>query len=416
MEARKDWTKLREHHPNILWICTDSQRHDTLGCYGNSFVRTPNIDRLASQGVLFERVFSQNPLCTPSRGSFLTGRYPITSGLRQNGQNIRPTEKLVTRLLADEGYVCGLAGKLHLHACDHRIRLFGQEGWKGKQANLFFRGVEERIDDGYAEMFWDHAPKHETPSSAYKRWLLEKGATYQTTQRDDSKYLQNGMPGELHQTTFCVDKAIGFIQAYEDSPYPWLFSVNIFDPHFPFDPPESYLSRYLDKLDDIPLPDVKPGELDRKPPYQLQFASASKYDFHTMNDRDHRMLKAAYWAMVDQIDEQVGRLLDALERTGQRENTIIVFTSDHGELLGDHGLYLKGPFLYDSSIHVPLIISYPKAIEGGRRSDALVELADLAPTLLEGAGLERYPGMQTRSLWSYLTQSGPLGEFRSDVY
>jgi arylsulfatase A-like enzyme len=128
------------------------------------------------------------------------------------------------------------------------------------------------------------------------------------------------------------------------------------------------------------------------------------------------MLKAAYWAMVDQIDEQVGRLLDALERTGQRENTIIVFTSDHGELLGDHGLYLKGPFLYDSSIHVPLIISYPKAIEGGRRSDALVELADLAPTLLEGAGLERYPGMQTRSMWSYLTQSGPLGEFRSDVY
>ena len=119
--------------PNILWICTDQQRWDTLGCYGNPYVHTPHIDRLASEGVLFERCFSQSPVCTPSRASFLTGRYPRTTRCRQNGQDISDDEVLVTRLLADAGYVCGLAGKLHLSACNPSVT----------------PEMESRIDDGY---------------------------------------------------------------------------------------------------------------------------------------------------------------------------------------------------------------------------------------------------------------------------
>ena len=126
--------------PNILWICTDQQRWDTLGCYGNPYVHTPHIDRLASEGVLFERCFSQSPVCTPSRASFLTGRYPRTTRCRQNGQDIPDDEVLVTRLLADAGYVCGLAGKLHLSACNPSVT----------------PEMEPRIDDGYEVFHWSH--------------------------------------------------------------------------------------------------------------------------------------------------------------------------------------------------------------------------------------------------------------------
>jgi arylsulfatase len=406
----------KENKPNILWICTDSQRFDTLGCYGNPYVKTPNIDKLAGEGVLFENAFAQNPLCTPSRGCFLTGRYPVTMGLRQNGQNIKPTEKLVTKLLAEAGYVCGLSGKLHLSACDNRIKRFGRDEWWRYEDNLYFSGIEPRIDDGYTEFYWDHEANGRYPSSAYARWVQEKGQEIRYPERDDCKHVHHGMKSEYHQTAFCVEKAVDFIKAYKESPDPWLFSVNIYDPHFDFNPPEEYLKRYLDKLEDIPLPDYEEGELEDKPYCQKEFSESGRHSRLKLMEKDHRMMKAAYWAMIDHIDVQIGRLLEALESSGQKDNTIVIFTSDHGELLGDHGMYHKGPFLYDAAIHVPLIISYPALIEGGRRSTALVELGDIAPTLLEAAGLPRYAGMQTSSLWSYLVTKGELGDFREDVY
>ncbi len=128
--------------PNILWICTDQQRFDTLGCYGNPYVHTPNLDRLAEQSTLFEYAFSQSPVCTPSRSSFLTGRYPRTTRCRQNGQSIPSDEIPVTKMLHDAGYVCGLSGKLHISACNPSA----------------CHGTERRIDDGYDQFFWSHAP------------------------------------------------------------------------------------------------------------------------------------------------------------------------------------------------------------------------------------------------------------------
>jgi arylsulfatase len=406
--------------PNILWICSDQQRHDTLGCYGNPHVTTPTIDRLAGEGVLFEHCYAQSPVCTPSRISFLTGRYPVTTRLRQNGQNCPAGEVLVTKLLDEAGYVCGLSGKLHLSACDNRL-LLGDEWWKA-DPRTYFRGIEPRIDDGYTEFHWDHGPGHRYPSSGYTRWLHERGLVFQTTPRDDCRYVKHGMPSEHHQTTWCVEKAIHFLEAYADAPHPWAFSVNMFDPHHDFDPPDDYLAPYLAHLDDVPLPNYLEGELQGKPAFQQinhRGAYANKrgdFDCQTMGEREHRLVRAAYWAMCDHIDVQVGRLIEALERTGQRENTLVIYASDHGEMLGDHGIYLKGPFFYDCAIRVPLIVSWPGAIEGGRRSKALVELADLAPTLLDVAGLERYPGMQTRSLWPLLAGRADLDRFRDDVY
>ena len=387
---------------NILWICTDQQRFDTLGCYGNDFVDTPNLDRLAETGMLFEHCYSQSPVCTPSRASFLTGRYPRTTRCRQNGQSIPPEEVLVTRILDEAGYTCGLAGKLHLSAC------CGQK-------------YEARIDDGYSEFHWSHHPAPDWPTNEYSHWLREQGVEYEVRSRDDCRYVQTGMPEAYHQTTWCAQKAINFIEAHAKSDNPWLFSVNIFDPHHPFDPPESYLQKYLDRLNEIPLPRYTPGELDNKPIFQQigherPYDNPNLYPYDKMSDYEHRLIRAAYWAMIDLIDVQVGHMLSALESTGQLENTIVVFTSDHGEMLGDHGIYLKGPYFYEEALRVPLIISGPGVSSQGERYQGLVELVDLAPTLLDALGFEAHPGMQGRSFWDVLSDNDEPEKHRTDVY
>ncbi len=391
--------------PNVLWICSDQQRFDTLGCYGNPHVRSPNLDRLGDGGVLFERAYAQNPMCTPSRACFLTGRYPRTTRARENGQCIPPDEVLVTKLLADAGYTCGLSGKLHLSACNPRAA----------------RSMEPRIDDGYHEFHWSHHPHPDWPTNEYIQDLRDRGVEYANPPREDCPYVWTGMPAAHHQTAWCADKAITFIRSCEGADRPWLFSVNMFDPHHPFDPPAEFLQPYLDRLDDIPLPNYVEGELADKTSWQRSRHAEpprGKTSLHypSMSDRDHRMCRAAYWAMCDLIDVQVGRMLDALAETAQLENTIVIFMSDHGELLGDHGMYLKGPYLYDCSIHVPLIISWPGRIAPHRRCSGMVELTDLPQTLLDAAGLEHHRGMQGKSLWPMLSGQAPLDSHRRDVY
>jgi len=391
--------------PNILWICSDQQRWDTLGCYGNPFVSTPNLDRLARQGTVFEHAYVQSPVCTPSRASFLTGRYPRTTRCRQNGQDIPAEEVFVTRLLADHGYICGLSGKLHTSACHSSV----------------CETMEPRIDDGYSEFHWSHhAGGGWGKANVYWAWLDEKGTSFEAKPHPDSRWIRSGMPEELHQTTWCVEKAVEFIRSRAKEPDPWLFSVNMFAPHHSFDPPPAYLERYLAILDQIPLPAYSEGELADKPPCQAfdhegGYGHRAGFPYEEMSPTDHRLVRAAYWAMCDLIDVQVGRLLELLLQTGQLENTIVIFSSDHGEMLGDHGIYLKGPYFYEPAIRVPLIISYPGRIKS-QRSRALVESTDLAQTLLDAADLPHHPGMQGKSLWGLLTgESEPHGH-RDDVY
>ncbi len=391
--------------PNILWICTDQQRWDTLVCYHNPFVHTPNIDRLAEEGVLFEHCYSQSPVCTPSRVSFLTGRYPRTARGRQNGQSIPATEVLVTKLLADAQTTAGLAGKLHISACHPKVA----------------PATERRVNDGYAEFHWSHHVSPDWPTNEYFHWLRQHDVRYERKPFQGSRYVETSVPASFHQTTWCAEKAINLIEAAAGGQHPWLFSVNFYDPHHPFDPPAEYLARYLERLDELPLPHYSQGELVTKPVFQLidhraAYNTPGNYPYVEMTDHDHRLLRAAYWAMVDLIDEQVGRMLAALERTGQREDTLVIFMSDHGEMLGDHGIYLKGPYCYDQAIRVPLIMSWPGVIQAGQRSQALVELIDLAPTLLDASALPRHAGMQGRSLWPLLTGQAPLEQHRSDVY
>lgn len=385
--------------PNILWLCTDQQRYDTIHALGHSLARSPNVDRLIDEGVAFTQAYCQSPVCTPSRASFLTGRYPRTTRCRQNGQKIPDDEVLVSRMFADAGYRCGLAGKLHLASCSD-----------GR--------VESRIDDGYHDFHWSHHPQPDWPENAYTQWLTAHGQNWDDLYSGSSTgFVRQGVPAEYHQTTWCAEMTCDFIRA--NTGRPWFFSFNCFDPHHPFDPPPEYMERYDPA--EMPLPKRRDGELDSKTTFQrldAVWAHNSPGEFHTgaMTDDDRRQVAAANLAMCELIDDQVGRIMQTLEETGERDNTIVIFMSDHGEMLGDHGIYFKGPHFYDEAVHVPLVISWPKRFQSGLRVNGLTELVDLVPTLLDASGLSIPTRVQGQSLLPYLTGEADPEIHREFVY
>lgn len=385
--------------PNILWICTDQQRYDTIGALGYHHVDTPHIDGLVSEGVTFTRAYCQSPICTPSRGSFLTGMYPSAIHVTGNGNDAFPsTPSLVSKRLSDAGYDCGLIGKLHLASAYGRI--------------------EPRVDDGYRYWEYSHAPRDDWPvGHGYADWVRQRGGVLGELTGDPQ-----GVPAEFHQTTWCAEKTIEFMQ--EDREGPWMACVNIYDPHPPFNPPQ----RYRDLFDpaDMPGPLFRQSDIEQQEKlagvdFQSSVRSPDALDIRDPlqpergRAADGRVLQAAYCAMIKLIDDQVGRMLAALEASGQRENTVVIFTSDHGEMLGDHGLIQKGCRFYDGLVRVPLIFSWPGQFAKDVRSDALVELLDKTPTIMELAGLEPPKRMQGRSLLPMLRGEAPLDRHRDFV-
>lgn len=393
--------------PNILWICTDQQRFDTIHALGNDHIRTPNLDRLVDEGVAFLRAYCQCPICTPSRASFLTGKYPSTIHVNRNGDAWFPENPgLITRALREVGYDNGLAGKLHLTAAHGRVEAFPDDKY------------------GYRVLKWSHHPAPEdfwpTDRHDYQKWLRDQGVDWERAYNADLQteagrawhepgYYRPGIAAELHQTTWCVNEAIDFMT--RDREGPWLMSVNPFDPHPALDPPLSYLERM--DWECMPLPLFREEELQGQRRFGgVDHQTETPTSPHTYNAR--RMV-AAYYAEVELIDDQVGRMLDALEESGQRENTIVIFASDHGEMLGDHGLLWKGARFYEGAVHVPLIVSWPGHFRTGLRSDALVELADLVPTLLDVIDLPVSPHVQGKSLLPVLTGAAPSDAHRDFV-
>jgi arylsulfatase len=398
--------------PNILWVCTDQQRFDTIGALGNRHVSTPVVDQLVERGTCFTHAYCQSPICTPSRASFLTGMYPSAVHVMGNGNECFPDSAppLVSRLLADAGYDCGLVGKLHL-------------------ASAFGR-VEPRTDDGYGFWKYSHAPRDDWPEGHdYADWVRQQGADLgELTRHSD------GVPAPLHQSTWCAEMARQFMGAPRPDDQPWMLSVNIYDPHPPFNPPAEY--RAMFDAAAMPGPHFRDSDLAHQRwleaagiDFQSKVASPHELDIRNpvvpasprqgggeedsvavgadvAQRRDAATLQAAYYAMIKLIDDSLGQMLAALQQSGQRRDTIVLFTSDHGETLGDHGLIAKGCRFYEGLVRVPLVFHAPELVRQGVVDDSLVELTDLAPTLLDLAGVDIPQHMQGRSLATRLAHEG----------
>lgn len=376
--------------PNILWFCTDQQRRDSLGCYGSDFMQTPNIDRLAASGITFDACYCQAPSCTPSRSSFLTGRYASTVHCEHNDEvRIPENERLLSKVLSENGYVCGLAGKLHLAAVHPK----------------YFPNGERRIDDGFGVFNWAHDPYDKWPTSQYQLWLADQGVACEKQPIPDIPgEVYYGMPSEYHHTKWCTDRAMAMIRKSHDHGTPFFFCCDVFDPHPPFDPPRDRYESMLERLDSIPDCRYTEGELDSKPECQRKKHEATRYDFRAMDETQRKKVKAAYYAQVENIDIQVGRILDLLEELGELENTLIIYSADHGEMLGDHGMFTKGSFYYDELTRIPLIMSWKGHLPAGMRYSGLAEMVDIFPTVCDILGIEISSRVQGRSMWPYLPE------------
>lgn len=372
-----------DDRPNILLICTDQQRYDALGAAGNPHVETPNLDRLAGQGVMFEHCYVQAPVCGPSRASLMTSRYLHNHGLWANGVDLDPTERVFTRTLADAGYDCGLVGKLHLGAAQH-----------GR--------VEPRVDDGFSTFRWAHDPYVESPENHYHRWLREQhpGLLEDALATERPHDTIDRFAVEAHYSHWVGEETIEFLTNGRDPGRPFCFIANFFDPHHGFGAPQTFRDRYDPAT--LPPPVTSPDDLETKPAIYTE-ASISSYAGTLPGFRDHtpeqiQEIKAQYYAMVSLVDDEVGRILDTLDEQGLADDTVVVFTSDHGEMLGDHQLLLKGPMMFDCSVRVPLLVRWPGELPAGAVRDEIVEWIDLAPTFLQVAGAPPLPRAQGTSL------------------
>ncbi|MGI9423525.1 MAG: sulfatase family protein [Hyphomicrobiaceae bacterium] len=364
---------MTQQRPNILWYCTDQQRFDTIGALGNPHVVTPIIDGLVTGGVAFTHAYCQSPICTPSRSSFMTGLYPSRVHNTRNGNETFPDQPpVITKLIADSGYTCGLIGKFHLQSSGRR--------------------TEPRIDDGFSYWKFSHAPRDDwAEGHDYADWVRERGGNLDAMRASNDR-----VPTEFHQTTWASDRAIEFIS--QEHQAPWLLNVNICDPHPPFIPPRSYAERF--NPDEMPGPYFRPSDIEQ----QERLANV---DFQGKvlppEGHDAKRQQANYYAMINQIDDQFARILTALDESGQRGNTVIIFLSDHGESLGDHGLLQKGCRFYEGLVRVPLIFAWPGQFISDVRSDALVELIDMTATILDIAGVPQPEYQQGQSLRPILT-------------
>lgn len=382
---------------------TDQQRHDHLGCSGNPVLRTPNIDRIAASGVRFDRTYVSNPLCMPSRASLITGLTPRAHRVRSNGIPLDPMVPTLTQALVDAGYRTHAAGKLHfqcvqnvkglpLDAHDPTVDTENRDLWMssrltklpspyyGFQTTDFVGSHGDRIYGEYVQWL---AATH--PNMV--QLLSREHARVPSTGADQS--WKSALPPELHYTTWVANKTIDFLQR-EGQREPFFLLCSFSDPHHPYCPPAPYDSLYDPA--DVPMPTRRDGELDALPPfYRLLYEQGSMVSGRMaptrINDENMREIIAHTYGMITLIDDQVGRVLNQLEEQGLRENTVVVFMSDHGDMMGDHWMLNKGPFHFEGLLRVPFMWSWPARFKEGVVMNGLTSLLDFAPTILDLCGV-----------------------------
>jgi len=374
--------------PNILIIMPDQLRADTLGCSGNPVVRTPNIDRLAGEGVRFTRAYTVSPICMSARASFVSGLYPHNHHMWTNSGSLPAEDETFFHHLQRCGYYTAHIGKSHFYP--HR-----GEHLREHEGYMHARGLDYVHEttgpwatartDSYMTDHWR------------KKGLLEAfREDYERRRRVGPKAVwPSPLPAEEFLDSYIGRKAVEFLESY-DGGRPFCLFVGFGGPHPPWDAPGEYADMYSPDEVPPPMPIEKAG--DWVPDYALGRMREGIVD---ASEGDFRRMKANYYGKVSLIDHWVGEILRTLERRGWSEETLVVFWSDHGEMLGNHGRLGKVVF-YESSSRVPLIIRYPGRVPAGVTSHALVEIVDVFPTLLEAAGAEPSERCLGRSLWKVL--------------
>jgi arylsulfatase A-like enzyme len=369
--------------PNILLLMTDQHRADCLGAAGNAAIRTPHLDRLANEGVRFRNAYSTTPTCTPARAALLTGQAPWNHGMLGYGTVAERYPIELPRLLNGAGYHTMGIGKMHWTP---ERALHGFHQTVLDEAQPLDRSGAFRTD--YEGWFYSQAPDL-NPYATGLLWNDYRSRAY-------------ALPERLHPTVWTGDTAVHFLEGYR-RPQPFFLKVSFLRPHSPYDPPERFLRLYEDAA--LPKAQVAPwaagfaGRSDAgNEPWHGDFGAAQV-----------RRSRQGYYGSITQVDEQIGRILETLERQRMLEDTLILMVSDHGDMLGDHHLWRKS-YPYEASARIPMLIRWPGGLVPAGRGSVVnqpVEIRDILPTFLEAAGVAVPEAVDGRSLLNLLRGTDP---------
>jgi arylsulfatase A-like enzyme len=446
-------TEAAAARPNFLFIITDQQKAAHLGCYGHKIVRTPHIDSIAAKGWCADRLFVATPICMPNRSSIMTGRMPSVHGVRHNGLPLSLDAVTFVDLLSDAGYRTALIGKSHLQNFTGRPSMIEKprhagapprpphdDAWRdGHDRAAYEQEWPPRWADPEFEMrlpFYgfervrlcvDHADHAAQIGGHYERWVRQRRPDIATLRGAANATPTPGticpqawltrVPEELYPTSFVAEETIVALRDYAAEPgrKPFFIQCSFPDPHHPFTPPGRYWNLYDPA--DMTLPaSFKPAD-NRSPPHlawlhaQRDAGKALKTTqaLFACTEREAREAMALTFGMIAMIDDAIGRVLAELTRLGLADNTIVIFTTDHGDYMGEHQLLLKGPIHYDGTIRSPFIWHDPAAPRSGARSAAFAQSIDIPLTILDRAGLAPFHGVQGRSLLPLIAGKSDAG-------
>ncbi|MDE3199091.1 MAG: arylsulfatase [Acidobacteriota bacterium] len=383
----------KRSRPNILFLMADQLRADWLGCYGNSAVYTPNLDRIARQGVRFTAAYSSTPSCTPARSALLTGLSPWNHGMLgyTNMARAYPFEK--PRAMAEAGYYTTVVGKNHFNPIRnahgyHQMLLDEHCSYwldKAEHDPRAAASPEERCD--YEAWFWSQMPAG-NPHATGLSWNDWRGREF-------------ALPERLHPTAWTGDTAVNFLNGYERQE-PFFLKVSFIRPHSPYDPPARLMRRYAD----AGLPGAQAGQWAER--FRARSDSSNEIWHGEMPAADVRRSRQAYSGSVSHVDEQIGRILETLDRRRMLDETLILFLSDHGDMLGDQHLWRKS-YAYEQSSRIPMLLRFPAGVLPEARGTVRpepVELRDILPTFLDAAGAPASRRLDGRSLLDLVRNEG----------
>ncbi|MBL8381742.1 MAG: sulfatase-like hydrolase/transferase [Burkholderiales bacterium] len=435
--------------PNFLFIITDQQRADHLGCYGNPVVRTPHIDGIAARGCRFDRFYVAAPVCQPNRNTIMTGRMPTLHGTRQNGIPLALDATCFTHLLRHAGYRTGLFGKAHFQnftgepprfaltfpehltapPADRREAVRGLRVGPAYDRELNAEHRDPRADEAEGDFYgferfrlctWhgDDVRGH------YMRWLearlpgsdaLRSAVDPRPAPGYDAPQVRwSRIPEELYPSAYVADETIAFLEerAADPARAPFFAQCSFPDPHHPFTPP----GRYFHMVD--PASIELPASFHHAPHDQTPMLRRLHEEFaagtadrrwvapYAVDAAEARQIIAVTYGMIACIDDAVGRVLARLDALGLAEDTVVIFTSDHGDWMGDHGIMQKGPLHYQGLIRVPFLWADPHADARGTRCAELAGSIDIAKSILERAGVAPANGMQGQAVGELAAGAG----------